>query len=249
MLIAKNFVAAVVAALLAFTGGERLLAAEQKPTYTVKWAGALKDVHHGLDFGGKIDLQPLADLPHLYAVGPLENLQGEVTIWDGKALIARVKNKSVLVDSILSGKACFLVYGQVEKWNEMKYFSTLTLSQISEIIKQAATKYGINTNKPFPFLIEGTANDVQYHVMNRADLSPPTPGPTAHEVAKVHFTLKDSPVQLLGFYSEHHQGIFTHHNSSVHVHVKTPDDKVSGHLEELELAPGARLLLPIGYSK
>lgn len=217
--------------------------------FSVKWAGALKNVHHGLDFGGKIDLAPLADLPHLYAVGPLEDLQGEVTIWDGKPLIARVKNKSLQVDNILTGKACFLVYGQAKEWKEVKFPSRLDLSQLSDVIKQAATKNGVSTNKPFPFLIEGIAKDARYHVMNRTDSLPPTPGPTAHEQAKVHYTLKDSPVQLLGFYSEHHQGIFTHHNSSVHVHVKTPGDKVAGHLEELELEPGVRLLLPIGYSE
>lgn len=217
--------------------------------FSVKWAGALKNVHHGLDFGGKIDLAPLASLPHLYAVGPLENLQGEVTIWDSKPLIARVKNKSLQVDNILTGKACFLVYGQAKQWKEVKLPSSMTLFQIGNSLKQAARKNGINTNKPFPFLIEGRAKDARYHVMNRTESSSPKPDPTEHEQGKTHFALKDSPVQLLGFYSEHHQGIFIHHNSFVHVHVKTPDDKVSGHLDELELEPGARLLLPFGYSE
>lgn len=220
-----------------------------KEKYSVRWAGALRNVHQGVDFSGKIDLARLADLPHVYAVGPLEELQGEVTIWDGKPLIARIKNKTLQVDNILVGKACFLVYGQTQRWTAETFPSTLALSQIGDVIKQTATKNGINTNKPFPFLIEGMAKDAQYHLMNRTDSSPPTPGPSAHELAKVHFTLKNSPVQLLGFYSEHHQGIFTHHNSSMHIHVKTPDDRVAGHLEELELEPGARLLLPTEYSQ
>jgi len=215
--------------------------------YTVKWDGALRNVHQGLDYGGKIDLPPLAKIPHLYAVGPLENLQGEVTIWDSKPLISRVKNQTLQVDNDHTGKACFLVYGQARTWESIKLASPLNLPQIDDAIKQAATKYGIDTDRPFPFLIKGSVKSARYHVMNRTDSAPPTPGPNAHEQAKVRYSIKDTQVELLGFYSEHHQGIFTHHSSFVHMHVKTPDDKVAGHLEELQLEPGALLLLPDGY--
>ena len=219
--------------------------------HVVRWAGALKNVHQGLDFSGKIDLPPLVGLPHLYAVGPLENLQGEVTIWDGKPLISRVldvtKDGQVRVDNNLVGKACFLVYGQAQSWKESKLTSSLTASQVDQVVKDSATEYGINTNKPFPFLIEGVAKTARYHVMNRTESVPPTPGAETHERAKVRFTLQDMPVSLLGFYSEHHQAIFTHHSSFVHMHIKAADDKIAGHLEAIELEPGARLLLPNGY--
>lgn len=218
----------------------------------VRWAGALKNVHHGLDFSGKIELQPLTGLPHLYAVGPLENLQGEVTIWDGKPLISKVIDGQVKVDNNLAGKACFLVYGQAQSWNASlltpaSSSSLVTAAEVDQIVKDAATKFGINTNKPFPFLIEGVAKTARYHVMNRTESTPPTPGSEAHEKAKVRFTLQDTPVSLLGFYSEHHQAIFTHHSSFVHLHVTTKDNKIAGHLEAIELEPGARLLLPNGY--
>lgn len=218
-----------------------------KMKYAVKWAGALRNVHQGLDFSGKIDLPPLGELPHLYAVGPLEELRGEVTIWDGKPLISRINNGTLKVDNVLTGKLCFLVYGQAQDWKRIKIGSSLTLPEVDDVIKREATKHGIDTNPPFPFLIEGTAKSARYHVMNRTDSAPPTPGPSAHENAKVHFTVENTPVQLLGFYSEHHQGIFTHHSSFVHMHIKTSDDESAGHLEEIELLPGARLLLPEGY--
>ena len=216
--------------------------------YAVKWAGALRNVHQGLDFSGKIDLALLADLPHVYAVGPLEELRGEVTIWDGKPLISRVVNQQLQVDNNFSGKACFLVYGQAGVWKKTKIATPLNLAEIDDVVKQVATKYGINTEQPFPFLIEGTAKSARYHVMNRTETTPPTRGASTHEKAKVHFTITDRPIRLLGFYSEHHQGIFTHHSSFVHMHVITQDDKSAGHLEELQLEQGARLLLPKGYS-
>ncbi len=215
--------------------------------YAVKWAGALRNVHQGLDFSAKIDLAPLADLPHIYAVGPLEELRGEVTIWNGKPLISHIVNQQLQVDNSFSGKASFLVYGQARAWKKTKIAIPLNLAEIDDVIKQEATKYGINTEQPFPFLIEGTARKAQYHVMNRTDSTPSTTGPSTHEKAKVHFTITDRPVQLLGFYSEHHQGIFTHHSSFVHMHIKTQDNKAAGHLEDLQLEQGALLLLPKGY--
>jgi acetolactate decarboxylase len=213
--------------------------------YTVCWTGAVKNVHQGLDFSGKIALSPLAELPHLYAVGPLANLRGEVTIWDGKPLIARVISSQVKVGNDLRGKACFLVYASVERWQTTTLSSAVTASEIDQIVKNTATKCGINVDQPFPFLIEGVAKSARYHVMNRTESTPPSPGPESHEKAKVRFTIEDNPVSILGFYSEHHQGIFTHHSSFVHMHVKAGDDKIAGHLETIELEPGARLLLPL----
>lgn len=217
--------------------------------YMVKWAGALRMVHQGTDFGGHIDLAPLESLPHLYAVGPLENLEGEITIWNGKPLISRIKNHALQVDNELTGKACFLVYGQVRAWKKVRLSAPLDMSEIDHVVKQAATKYDINTSRPFPFLIEGSARYGRYHVMNRTDTAPPSPGPASHNAAKVSLSIKNAPVELLGFYSEHHQGIFTHHSSFVHLHIKTPDNQIAGHLEELELERGSTLLLPKGYSR
>lgn len=218
-----------------------------KTRYTVKWAGTIQNVHQGVDYGGKIDLSSLAELPHLYAVGPLENLQGEVTIWDGKPLISRIKNHTIQIDNDLVGKACFLVYGQALIWKTFEISTALNMSQIENFVKQIATKNGINMDLPFPFLIEGFAKHTKYHVMNQTELMSLPSGSSSHEVAKVHFVIEDTPVQLLGFYSEQHQGIFTHQNSFVHMHIKTLDSKIAGHLEDIQLQPGARLLLPKEY--
>jgi acetolactate decarboxylase len=219
-----------------------------KTGYTVKWAGDLKNVHQGKDFSGKIDLSSLAKIPHLYAVGPLENLQGEVTIFDGKPLVSRVKNQMVQVDNNLVGKACFLVYGQARNWKKIKVDNALNASQIESLVKRTATKNGIKKNIAFPFLIEGSAKHAHYHIMNRVESTLLISGSFSHEEAKVNFTLEDMPVQLLGFYSEQHQGIFTHQGSFVHIHIKTLDDKIAGHLDDIQLDSGAQLLLPIEYS-
>lgn len=231
--------------LLAFSVSLCAASAQASPEdNSVKWVGALRNVHHGIDYSGKIDLNTLADLKHLYAVGPEEGLKGEITVWDSKPLLAEINKGRIVVTNDFNRKACFLVYGQVSDWQELPVQSDASEKSVSEQVKSVARSHGITTDKPFVFLIKGKAKNVRLHVLNKVDDIPPDGTSEQHEKAKVRFTISDQPVEILGFYSEHHQGVFTHHDSFVHLHVRTPDNKISGHVESLELEPGSILLLP-----
>lgn len=45
--------------------------------------------------------------------------------------------------------------------------------------------------------------------------------------------LEASNTTILGFYSNRHQGIFTHHDSKIHLHVISSDSKIVGHIDQL----------------
>jgi len=64
----------------------------------VRWIGEMRKVMREGDLTGRVDLRSLAGRPHLYAVGPLEGLRGEVTIWDSKASLATLKKGEVSID-------------------------------------------------------------------------------------------------------------------------------------------------------
>ena len=49
---------------------------------------------------------------------------------------------------------------------------------------------------------------------------------------------------MVGFYSDAHHGIFTHHSTNMHIHMKTGDHKVAGHVDDLTLGPKMILKLP-----
>ena len=83
---------------------------------------------------------------------------------------------------------------------------------------EQADKNGVNLNKPFPFLISGTAKSFDWHVINWKD------GDTIHSHEKhinsgLNGTKRNSSVSLLGFYSGSHHTIFTHHSTNMHIHV------------------------------
>ena len=244
-----RFVACSVVATL-LSGGHRSLAKWQdSPTnrdgavIDVRWAGALTNVMMKGDLKGTVDLRDLSKLRGVYAVGALEGLQGEVTILDSAASIARVRDGKVVISRVAEGKACVLVYAQVRAWKEVPLpRTTRSIDQLEAFVVEAARKQGINTNRPFPFLVKGTVTEARFHVVRHpGDLKDPL---ELHDKAKVKYTFRRGAVDLVGFYSDKHLGIFTC-GGNLHLHMRSADGQLSGHLDEVDLGDEMRLFLPL----
>jgi hypothetical protein len=78
----------------------------------VAWVGAQRDVLAG-NLRAVVSLTELRRFEHLYALGPLEGLRGEISVFDGVPLIARVREGTVAVAGEGGAGACFLVYADV----------------------------------------------------------------------------------------------------------------------------------------
>jgi len=142
----------------------------------VRWLGEQRKVVRDGDLTGRVDLTALAKRLHLYAAGPLEGLKGEVTVWDGKASLARWEAGKVVTTEEFKGKACFLVYAQVPTWTESKLPAGLDKPDDLEAdIFLEARKAGVPTDRPFPFLLRGTAQKVKLHILNKTDNAPHNP--------------------------------------------------------------------------
>lgn len=212
--------------------------------FEVKYFGALKNMMHKGDVSAKADLSDFEDSDHLYAIGALENLKGEIQIIDGESFNTLVLDSVINFDSSFDRKATLLVYATVETWNTYQIPDDIkTYEQLEEHIASIAQENGINTNAPFPFMIDGTAKSFDWHVIDWKD------GDTEHSHEKhinsgLHGTIENRDVELLGFYSDSHHAIFTHHTTNMHIHVKTSDHGIAGHLDSLTLGNGMVLKLP-----
>lgn len=211
--------------------------------YEVHHIGAMRKVMREGDLTGTIELQKLARMPHLYALGPLENLRGEVTIWDSTPSISSIEQGKISISETLNHQACFLVYASVKEWKSIPVPESVNDEKTFEAwLGKIAAEQGIQVNRPFPFLIRDTPGKLQFHIVNKTDDSPHTPA--KHEAIKVKFTLEKTACQVLGFYSNSHHGVFTHHDSNIHMHMITADKKQSGHVETAQFSRNAVLLLP-----
>ena len=197
----------------------------------------------GGDLRGYVELEALSSVPSRYALGPLEALRGEVSIFDGVPSIARVERDAVVTGASWSERACFLVWAQVPAWSERAPGVTPAgLDGIEREVITLAREAGLDPERPLPFRVRATAVEAIFHVLDKRDGLPHNP--ERHEQAKVRRTLRHTVVELIGFYSRQHRGIFTPRESNVHVHLRTEDGRVSGHLETIQLAAGARIGVP-----
>jgi acetolactate decarboxylase len=186
-------------------------------------------------------------VPHLYGLGPLEGLRGEVSIFGGMPSIARIEREMVVTAASWRARACFLVWAQVPAWFEHSFDQSkeaipADLDGIEREVVALVLEAGLDPDRPLPFRVRATAVEATLHVLDKRDGQPHNP--ERHEQAKVRRTLEHAAVELVGFYSRHHRGVFTPGESNVHVHLQTEDGRISGHLETIRLAPGARIAVP-----
>ncbi len=213
-------------------------------TFTVEFKGALKNMMHKGDISAKANLKDLRDLKNLYALGAIENLKGEIQIFNSEPYNTYIVDGKMKFDHSYSNQATLLVYATVENWIKVQIPNTIiTMDDFEKFIKQAAKKHNIDNKKPFPFLVEGIANEISWHIIDWKD------GDNEHSHEKhissgLNGTLKNKEVDLLGFYSDSHHAIFTHHTTNMHIHMKLKKENLAGHVDDLKLGQNMILKLP-----
>lgn len=196
-------------------------------------AGAAKDVMTGADLSVHVHLDSLMQYPGLVAVGPLENLRGEITVLDGKTAVSTVEKGRIATVQNTDSKAPFLAYAYVDAW-EFKAVSVHLdgLKSIEALIDSLALGAGFAADEAFPFVLSGRWSRADYHIIMR-DTTEEVHSHEAHSRAKIKFSEGDIDAELVGFFSRNHEGIFTHKGQYVHVHFLTADRKRTGHLDEI----------------
>lgn len=199
----------------------------------IKIAGAMKNVMWKGALGSSIELDSISEKNGLYGLGPKSYLTGELLINDGKSYVSTVTSDStMLVEERFDVSAPFLVYTNVTEWNEVQIPSEIkTIRELEKFIDQETTNY----KRPFVFKLSGKANQAKIHVQNLPEGTKVSSPQEAHQ-GQTYFELKNEEAEIVGFFSTAHQGIFTHHDSYVHMHLITKDESKMGHLDELEIA-------------
>ena len=207
-------------------------------------AGALKNFMHKGDLSAKFSLSELKNKDHVYALGAVENLKGEIQIFDGSPTVTFTKNGEISFDNTFEKNASLIVYTQVAAWKDVTIPDEIvTRSQFESHLIKAASEHGLDIERPVPFLISGKTKFIDWHVI---DWDPAEKVHThiKHTNSGPHGRIKDSEVLVLGFYSNKHRAIFTHNASDLHMHFKTKDQTLAGHIDDLELGREMVLKLP-----
>lgn len=208
---------------------------------SVQIAGAMKNVMWKGLLGGVIQLDTLSQ-PGRYGLGPLAGLRGEILLLDGAPYVSRVvtdSTMSVAIDS--AAQAPFFVYGTATEWTSHALPDT-----VLSIASLEAWLDGLSANAPRPFVFKlvGRIDSADIHIQNLPPGTTVSSPKEAHQ-GQTNYLLIDREVEIVGFFSTAHHGVFTHHDSNVHLHLITRDRQQMGHLDAVKLRPSAmQLYLP-----
>ena len=226
--------------ILLFSACTTVSQQQEQSAATVRIAGAMRNVMMKGELQGTIDLDTISDKNHLYGLGPMEYLRGELLIVDGEAWQSSVESDSTMkVQSNWKVKAPFFVYSNVAEWEAFQLPDSIKTSKQLEGFLDVITK---NTSRPFTFKIKGTVTSADIHIVDLPEGSSVSSPQEAHQGLQ-NYHLEEVPCEILGFFSTEHQAVFTHHDSYVHMHLITDDHFWMGHLDTVEFGKGSLLYL------
>lgn len=206
----------------------------------IKIVGAMKNVMWKGELGSSIDLDTISDKKGLYGLGPVSYLTGELLINNGKSYISKVTSDSTMtVEKTFDTSAPFFVYGNVTEWNKIELPSDVkTIQDLKKFIDDKTTEF----KRPFAFKLIGQVSSAIIHIQNLPEGTNVSSPEEAHQ-GQTNYNIANEDAEIIGFFSTEHKGVFTHHDSFLHMHLIIKDESKMGHLDELEIGE-MKLYLP-----
>ncbi|MDB9961774.1 acetolactate decarboxylase [Oceanihabitans sp.] len=222
------FLVLILMGLIACNSKNNSIVNKQETYPNIKIAGAMKNVMWKGELEGIIKLDTIENKKGLYGIGPVSYLTGEILINNGQAYVSKVLTDSTMtVEKTYNISAPFLVYGNINEWQEIdlpKYITTI--KDLENYIDKKTRTY----KRPFGFKIIGEITKAQIHIQNLPNGTHVSSPEEAHK-GQTNYDLKNEDVEIIGFFSTKHKGVFTHHDSFLHLHLITKDERKMGHLD------------------
>ncbi len=212
----------------------------------VKHYGEFRRMMQTRRTNGAVNLSSVLGNKYTIALGAMAYGKGEIVSINGKTWIDNGDDGIGKARTELSGieDAVMLVTAEVTQWQVVEIGGPANLEQLTSIILRQAAKLGLDTNQPFPFGITGDFSSLDIHVING-----PNPAFSGHGGKHTFFnqvkaTRRNQKAQLVGFYSATNRGLYTHQDSSWHIHALIEEDAVAAHVDGLAFATKVTLYLP-----
>lgn len=194
--------------------------------------GALRQIMHAGKIGSRVNLDTM-DLTNAWGLGASDSLQGELLVLNGNVFESKVTDRATAISNNRKAEATLLVLSKVQAWDTVQVSS---FDQVETLLVENGY------NSPAPFVLLGSPELLEYHIIN---FNPKVSDISNHKEGAYLDVISNSPVTILGFYSKTDQGVFTHHDSNVHMHFIDDTKQQAGHIEKL--VPGSnsfQLLIP-----
>jgi alpha-acetolactate decarboxylase len=223
-----------------------LASSQPSDPFAITHYGQFKQMMHTGNTDGAVNLQEALDLPHIFAVGAIANGMGEITVIDGRVwLDYGADGLGDSRETVPSGEeAVLLVRAQVKDWISLNVPEDMAREKLYVFLLAEAEDHGLDIEEPFPFLLQGSFDDIDWHVVNgKRESSGDHKQWGIFNKLQEHRDLAAGTV--IGFYSAAEQGVYTHPGESWHLHIVFTDEGKAGHLDALTVKQGTVLKLPV----
>lgn len=202
----------------------------------VRSYGTLVEMMHEGNVEAKVSIDTL-NKDHLYGLGALAGLKGELIIINGNSYQVTVDDSVAKISNGDSARAALFVYARVPTWDTI---SVQGIDDVDALLgKEIAKRQNVAS---LPFQILATPQHLKYHVIN---FSGEKPTKRNHKEGALADALTNESVHILGFYAVNAEGIYTHHGSKTHMHFMSISGNVSGHVDSLNIAEvPIKILIP-----
>ena len=220
--------------------GAQIESTSQAKFNEITITSAMRNVMWKGELAEKIHLDTISNKEGLMGIGPTAYLKGEITICDGAAYISRVLTDStMIVEKTYDVGAPFFVHYNVKEWEAQSLPDSIrNIAQLEAFIVEVSQ----GMPAPFAFKLEGEISGGIIHIQNLADGSTVSSPQEAH-AGQTNYKLGQESVKVVGFYSQEHKAVFTHHDTFLHLHLITADEQKMGHLDEVDFG-AMTLFLP-----
>jgi acetolactate decarboxylase len=204
-------------------------------TGKVHISGEMRNVMWKGQLEGNILLDTIANKSNVVGLGPLEYLGGEIIVIDGKSYKSMVLSDSRMeVVETFNIKAPFFAHANISNWSEeLLDVDIQTIQQLESFLDNKMS----GSSQPFMFKLAGFVREATIHVVN-LPVSTKVSSPDDAHKGLVKYQMENQEAEIVGFFSKEHKGIFTHHDTYLHMHLMTKDKQMMGHLEELSIDMG-----------
>jgi acetolactate decarboxylase len=218
------------------------------PDATLGIHGSLRALTEDGSIGPSVWLSTLNGDPALVGLGSLSGLRGEVLLVDGKVWLGYPtgpEGSYARELGVSDETAAFLVTARVPAWRTLSLARAVPFEALEAGIEQLGRDAGIDVEKPFPFVIQGQLEQLEFNVVNGRgfEANKPIPRPVLLASA-TKGAVETTEGVLVGFYGKHDPSLFAHPGSLVHVHVLLPEQRQVGHVDHVDLPAGVTVRVP-----
>jgi acetolactate decarboxylase len=223
-------------------------AAYAEPGSTLRTYGSLRALTDEGRIGPSVWLSTLSNDPALVGLGSLSELRGEVLIVGGKVWLGYPTGPEGAYGrelGVSDETAAFLVTASVPAWRTLSLARNVSFAELEGGLEQLARDAGIDSGKPFPFVVEGTLNQLEFNVVNGRGFDAGQPIPRVVLMAAATKTaVATTEGTIVGFFGKRGTAEFAHPGRLVHMHVLLPEERQVGHVDHVDLPAGVSVRLP-----